>query len=297
MDRRTFLGLLTAAYGRAAGLSLSNKPTSVRFAVIGDTGTGEEPQYAIGAQLAEYHKVFPFDFVMMLGDNVYGGESPKDLAGKFENPYKRLLSEQVKFYAALGNHDHPSQRRYKYFNMNGERYYTFKPQDGARFFVLDSNYMDQPQVEWLERELAGSGSEWKICVFHHPMYSSGKHHGSDVRLRKLLEPLFVKYGVNVALSGHDHIYERTKPQNGVTYFVCGNSGQLRKGDLARTDLTARGFDQDRAFMLVEISGDELSFQTVSRTGRTVDSAVLTRHVSPAKISTDIHSLGREAAVF
>ena len=63
----------------------------------------------------------------MMGDNMYGGDSAKDYDKKFEAPYKPLLDAGVKFYAALGNHDDPNQRFYKPFNMNGERYYTFKP--------------------------------------------------------------------------------------------------------------------------------------------------------------------------
>ena len=69
---------------------------------------------------------FPFEFAIMVGDNLYGGEGPTDFRRKFEEPYKPLLDAGVKFYAALGNHDDPTQRFYKNFNMNGERFYTFK---------------------------------------------------------------------------------------------------------------------------------------------------------------------------
>ena len=169
-----------------------------------------------------------------------------------------------------------NQRFYKQFNMSGERYYTFKTQGGVRFFALDSNYMDQKQLEWLEKQLANSGNEWKICFFHHPIYSSGKRHGSSLELRKVLEPLFLKYGVNVVLAGHDHFYERLKPQAGIYYFVCGGAARLRQGNIGLTSLTAKGFDQDNHFMLMEIEGDQLFFQTISRTGTTVDSGVLTR---------------------
>ncbi len=62
----------------------------------------------------------------MLGDNMYGSESPADFVRKFERPYKPLLDAGIKFYAALGNHDEPSQRFYKPFNMDGKRFYTFK---------------------------------------------------------------------------------------------------------------------------------------------------------------------------
>jgi hypothetical protein len=225
---------------------------------------------------------FPYEFVLMLGDNLYGGESPKDFEKKFELPYKALLDGGVKFYAALGNHDTPNQRFYKAFGMNGERYYTFKPKDGARFFALDSNYMDNDQLKWLEKELAASGAEWKIAFFHHPLYSSGGTHGSDLALRDQLEPLFLKYGVDLVLSGHEHFYERIKPQKGINYFISGGAGKVRRGDLHQDALVAKGFDDGYHFMLVEIAGDELYFQVISDLGKTIDSGVLTRQKKEIK---------------
>ena len=114
----------------------------------------------------------------------------------------------------------------------------------------------------------------KICFFHHPLYSHGKFHGSDVDVRASLEPLFVKYNVDVVLNGHEHVYERVKPQQGITYFVLGNSGELRPHNLVPSPDTAKGFDTDRSFGLVEIAGDDFNFQIVSRTGATVDSGVI-----------------------
>ena len=259
----------------AQELTLPLKPDSVRFAAIGDMGTGEKPQYEVAGQIIAHRRQFPFEFVIMLGDNIYGGHDPIDYENKFELPYKALLDAGVKFYAALGNHDTPNERFYKFFNMNGQKYYTYR-KNNVRFFALDSNYMDPQQLAWLEKELQNSGSEWKICYFHHPLYSSGAFHGSSTELRLLLEPLFVKYGVEVVFAGHEHVYERVKPQNGIYYFTEGASGELRKGNLRKTDLTAAGYDQDRSFMLVEIAGDELYFQTISRVGLTVDSGVIRR---------------------
>jgi predicted phosphodiesterase len=259
----------------AQELTLPLKPDSVRFAAIGDVGTGEKPQFEVAGQIIAHRRQFPFEFVIMLGDNIYGGHDPIDYENKFELPYKALLDAGVKFYAALGNHDTPNERFYKFFNMNGQKYYTYR-KNNVRFFALDSNYMDPQQLAWLEKELQNSGSEWKICYFHHPLYSSGAFHGSSTELRLLLEPLFVKYGVEVVFAGHEHVYERVKPQNGIYYFTEGASGSLRKGNLRKTDLTAAGYDQDRSFMLVEIAGDELYFQTISRVGLTVDSGVIRR---------------------
>ena len=222
-----------------------------------------------------YRKLVGFDFVIMLGDNIYGGDSPKNFVRKFELPYKPLLDAGVKFYASLGNHDNPNERLYKLFNMGGERYYTFKKNDVA-FFALDSNYMDPQQLSWLAQRLRDSNAAWKIGYFHHPLFNGGKHHGPDVDLRSLVAPLFEKYAVNVVFSGHEHVYERLKPVHGIYYFILGNSGQLMTHDLRKSDAVQVGFDSDRSFMIVEIAGAKLYFQTISRGGQTIDSDVLPR---------------------
>jgi predicted phosphodiesterase len=273
--------LATGVLAQQLQLTLPNQPDSLKFGVIGDTGTGDSHQLAVAKQLIDYRNQFKYEFVVMMGDNTYGGESARDFERRFEVPYKPLLDAGVKFYAALGNHDTPNQRNYKLFNMGGKQYYTFRPKLGVRFFALDSNYMSPEQLTWLENELKSSGSDWKIAFFHHPLYSSGGRHGSDDALRDQLEPLFLKYSVDVVLSGHDHFYERIKPQKGIYYFVVGGSAKLRSGDIDRTGLTAKGFDTGYSFMAVEIAGDEFHFQTVSDQGKTVDSGVLKRRPAPA----------------
>src|SRR5918994_3073161 len=90
----------------------NKKEGTVKFAVIGDNGTGEREQYEIGAEMGRWHDAFPFEFVIMLGDNMYGSQNPRDFVRKFEEPYKGLLGRDVKFYAALGNHDNPENRFY-----------------------------------------------------------------------------------------------------------------------------------------------------------------------------------------
>jgi predicted phosphodiesterase len=244
---------------------------SVRFAILGDTGTGDRRQYEVGAQMTKALQIFPFEFVIMLGDNIYGSERPQDFVKKFEKPYEGVLSQKIPFYASLGNHDDPTQRYYKPFNMNGERFYTFKKGD-ARFFALDSNYMDQPQLKWLEEQLSRSNDRWKIAYFHHPLYSSGERHGSEVDLRTRLEPLFVKYSLDIVFAGHEHFYERIVPQKGIYYFTQGGSAKLREGNIrVNSALTAKGYDVDNVFMVAELGKDSMQFQVVSRAGRRIDS--------------------------
>jgi 3',5'-cyclic AMP phosphodiesterase CpdA len=255
-------------------LSLPNRKDSVKFLIIGDTGTGTAKQHDLANIMLRSRVSFPYEFVLMMGDNMYGGEKPADFKTKFEDVYRPILDQKVKFYASLGNHDEPAQRFYEFFNMDGKEYYRFT-QGNAAFYAINSNYLDKKQLQWLEGELAKDTFEWKIMFFHHPPYSSGGKHGSDTQVREVLEPLFVKYGVNVVLTGHDHFYERVKPQKGIYYFVSGAGGKLRAGDVKdNSPLTEKFFDKDMSFMLAEIVNNQMFFQVISRTGETVDSGIL-----------------------
>ena len=287
-----FAPLLAAGCGKAADagateaqapapaqatVALPNTANSFKFAVLGDFGIASKEQYELGETMNKVHSSFKYETVILVGDNLYGADRPQDFKNKFELPYKPLLDAGVKFYASLGNHDSREQRNYKLFNMGGKLYYTFNPKPDVRFFVLESTYPVPEQIKWVEDELKASSSQWKIAVFHHPLYSSGERHGSDIQLREALEPLFLKYNVSVVLNGHDHFYERTKPQQGITYFVVGSGGQLRKGNIDRgSGLTAKGFDTDLAFMVAEIEGDNMTFNALSRPGQVIDSGVIVR---------------------
>ena len=255
-------------------LTLPNKEGDVRFLVVGDTGTGSHQQEQLAQIMLRYRQMFPFEFVLMLGDNMYGGEKAVDYKTKFENVYRPLLDQKVKFYAALGNHDDSNQRFYEFFNMEGQEYYRFT-KGNVSFYSLNSNYMDKKQIDWFNDKLAADTSTWKIAYFHHPPYSSGGAHGSDTKLREIVEPIFIKYGVDVVFAGHEHFYERIKPQKGIYYFISGSGGKLRKGDIKEGSLlTAKAYDTDMSFMLIEVDDNQMHFQVVSRTGETVDSGII-----------------------
>lgn len=265
-------------------LALPKKAGSIRLAIIGDSGRGDEAQNAVAQQMVVWRQQFPFDLVLMLGDNIYDSHTAADYRAKFEEPYKPLLDAGVTFQAAIGNHDDSNQVRYEKFNMGGQRYYSFRRREtslvggiggaGARFWALDSRSLDPEQLAWLAEGLKDSGSRWKIVFFHHPIYTSGRYTAGASSLRRALEPVLVNGDADVVLSGHEHFYERTHPQRGIFYFVSGAAGSLRRGDIDATPLTARGFDTDYSFMLMEIAGNELYFQAISRTGETVDAGVL-----------------------
>ena len=261
--------------------SLPDKPGSVKFAVLGDFGTGDSAEQQVAAQMAAFRTRFPFDFVITTGDNIIGKQDDAhDFAAKFEQPFEPLLRAGVRFYATLGNHDKPSNTSYVPWNMNGRRYYTFAVKN-ARFFALDSNRPDRVELAWLDGALRSANEEWKICYFHHPLYSDGVKHEPALELRVLLEPILVRHGVDVVFSGHSHVYERLTPQAGISYFVTGAGGQDVR-TLRRSAATAASFDREQTFTAVEVVGADLFFQTMSRSGITVDAGAIRKQarISP-----------------
>ncbi|HKC86384.1 MAG TPA: metallophosphoesterase [Blastocatellia bacterium] len=298
MKRRAFLGLLSATTASAlaptasanntirtlgAGLSPATALPSeeaLRFIVFGDSGKGDTAQHELARMMVAHHWSQFYDTALMLGDNIYPDGNPEDIQAKFERPYAELLRRGVTFHAVLGNHDvkkgREAQINYRNFNMGGRAYYSFTKGDGlVEFFGIDSNRFDFLQRRWLEEALQASQAKWKIAMFHHPLYSSADKHGSDFHLRAELEPLLIKYGVDAAFSGHDHVYERTKPQQGVQYFTSGAGAKTRHGDLQRgTPFHVTGADETSSFMSIELTPERFSFKTINIAGREIDSGEL-----------------------
>ena len=282
--REVLLSLATIAAGTAIKTNsvFAAQPAKSRwrFPLVGDCGTGDRDQIGIAKQMFDAHRQSAFDFAVAVGDNIYPNGSARYFTKHFEQPFAALLKERVNFHAVLGNHDvqegRQDQCQYPLFNMGGRNYYTVKQGDGLLdLFMLDSTDCDTAQIGWLEQQLKGSTARWKLAVLHHPLYSSGKKHGSDLNLRRKLEPLFVRYGVNAVFSGHDHIYERTKPQQGIQYFVTGAGGETRRGGVdLKSPFRAASFDEDNHFMLLEAEHNQISFQAISEAGTIIDRGVI-----------------------
>jgi 3',5'-cyclic AMP phosphodiesterase CpdA len=282
--RQAIASLATLATGTllktASVFGSGSGDSKTRFAVVGDFGTGESDEFAIAAQMLDAHRKAAFDLVLAVGDNIYPNGSARYFVKHFEEPFEGLLKERVKFYAVLGNHDveegRNDQLHYPLFNMGGSNYYTISRGNGlVDFFMLDSTAFDAGQATWLENSLRASRAMWKIAAMHHPIYSSGKKHGSDARLRTTLEPLLTRYHVQVVFAGHDHVYERTKLQRGIQYFITGAGGKTRRGDIdMKSPLRAASFDEDNSFMVIEIDETEMTFKSISEKGDVVDSGVI-----------------------
>jgi hypothetical protein len=253
---------------------------SARFAVIGDFGMAGEPEGAV----AELVKSWSPEFVVTTGDNNYPhGEVATIDANigqyyqEFIHPYSGSYGPGAatrRFFPVLGNHDwgvgYP--RPYlEYFGLGDQRYYTFD-WGPARFFMLDSMpgepdgiTAESVQGQWLQRELAATDLPWRIVVMHHTPFSSG-HHGSS----EWMQWPYGEWGANLVLAGHDHNYERLVIGD-VTYITNGLGGGAR---YAPGEVEVPGsqvfFNRDHGAMLIELSGNRLAAQFVTRAGVVVD---------------------------
>jgi 3',5'-cyclic AMP phosphodiesterase CpdA len=257
-----------------------------RFAVIADTGAGrdikidryETKQYAIADAMTRYHQKNPFNTVLMVGDNIYNKGEISKIKETFEIPYGKLLSQGVKFYAALGNHDvrtgnGKDEIDYPPFNMQGKSYYTHGQGD-IEFFVLETTSLVTPQspdrvaqLKWLDRELAESKAKWKIVYGHHNIYSAGVYK-IDAAMKADVAPILKKHKVRLWINGHDHNYQRSKPIDGTTYLVCGGGGANLYPVKAQS-WTAFAASV-HSFGIVEVYQDQIMLTGIDSKGEIID---------------------------
>lgn len=245
----------------------------LHLAVAGDVGDSGSRLRATGAAVARIHAVQPFDGLLLLGDNVYPSGNPARLPDTVFEPFAEVLAG-AELFAVLGNHDVKRSNapgQVAALDMPG-RWWARHLGD-VLLVGLDSNVPDDPdQRAWLESTLASATERWRIVALHHPPYSAG-YQGSDGDARRAFVPLLERYGVQLALSGHDHDYQRSKPLDGVTYVVTGGAaGTRRTGD---DDFTAVSFSWHH-FVEVAVFPDRLVVRAVNRDLRVADEATITR---------------------
>ncbi len=283
--------LILAFLVPAAG---QNKPFP--FAVIGDSGCDCSGQEIVSKQLFEWYKKKPYGMVLMLGDNIYGdtsffggrrGGDPALFEEHFDEYYKPLLDSGVKFFATLGNHDMEADNGRsmiadkKRFHMVGSTgFYSFAPEEEKgliTFYAVNSVTMvkgktDLGQIGWLRESLEKDKSTWKVVFMHHPIYTAIGGHRADTGLLAALEPVLVKGGVQLVLSGHNHYYARTKPIDGITHITSGGGGRSlvsikSTGQLVKAIRTYQ-------FMYFEASFGRLDYWSIDGDGREIDRGFL-----------------------
>jgi hypothetical protein len=246
---------------------LKKQPGSTNFLVLGDWGrNGENYQNEVALGMAKAAHDLQADFIVSTGDNFYpyGVQSTQDYhwIASFENIYK-AQSLHVRWYPVLGNHDYASQpdAQIAYSHISSRwampsRYYAkqFNMQDTANSLLMlfiDTDPIEKEmrgvkhdsikyvagavarQKAWIEQQLQQTTAKWKIVVGHHTPYTGGWRNGSaDVsNMRRFLQPIFEKYGVQLYLCGHEHHLEHTKPAGKTHYVISGAGSEARPAQL------------------------------------------------------------------
>lgn len=221
----------------------------VRIWAMGDAGDGSPNQRAVRDSYLKriQNDNRQTDAVLFLGDNAYAIGTDEEYQNNFFNIYQDYFFKNNVIWAIPGNHEYYSgaqnRREIAYFQIfsqpqNGESggvpsgsemNYSFD-YGNVHVVALDSYGIEQdkyrlydtlsPQVEWLKKDLAANRLPWTIVMFHHPPYTKNSHDSDTetelVRIRENLNPILERYKVDVVLSGHSHLYERSRPMRGHT---------------------------------------------------------------------------------
>jgi 3',5'-cyclic AMP phosphodiesterase CpdA len=242
----------------------------LRIAAAGDTGTGGDTEAATAERMRLQSAERPFDALLLLGDLIYEDGDADLVDSRVKEPFQWMLDEEADLVPVLGNHDYQSHEQQQILAALGRDASWYAEDLGpVRLVVLDSNRVeDRAQLRWLRHELSepAAPGQWTVVAMHHPAYSSGVH-GSNQAVRRLWAPLFAEYRVPVVLAGHDHDYERSNPQDGVTYVVSGAGAKLRP--VGHSDFTAVSASTFH-FLDLLFYKDRIAVRAIDQDGSLVD---------------------------
>lgn len=217
----------------------------------------------------------PYDGLLLLGDLIYETGDADLTRSSVLTPFADVL-EDAELIPVLGNHDYKSGEQQQINSELGRDSTWYVQTVGSlRIIVLDSNQVEnEQQTTWLRDVLAEPQPDqtWTIAAMHHPAYSAGDH-GSDMKVRKTWEPLFDGADVPLVLAGHDHDYQRSSPQMGVTYVVSGAGAKLRP--TGRESFTAVS-TSTLHYVDLSVYDDRLEARAIDQGGELIDSFTLTR---------------------
>jgi len=236
------VGTLSETFAQGSEYYFRTTPTNtqpLRLWVIGDSGTSDTNAARVRdsyQQITTNHT----DVWLMLGDNAYGAGYDYEYQTAVFDMYPDLLRNTV-LWPTLGNHDAGDAEPGRYtpyldiFTLpkNGEAggvasgtelYYSFDYAN-IHFVCLDSYISDRssngPMASWLRADVASTEKDWIIAYWHHPPYSMGGHPSDGeyylIEMRENMVPILEEYGVDLVLSGHSHVYERS-------FFLNGHYG-------------------------------------------------------------------------
>ena len=290
----------------ASGNSFRTAPSSggVTFIAFADSGIGSTAQKDLAARM----NADTWDLAIHAGDIVYGSTSTsgdatyKSYQWWFFDIYRDWLKRRP-FFPSTGNHDSRTTNNngQAYLDLfvlpddaggggypeHAERYYSFD-YGSVHFVALDTEFAfqdverRQAQIEWLRNDLASTSMPWKIAYWHKTPYSAKGEHGSDLVVRQAFGPVMEEFGVQLVVTAHEHMYERSVPwressdrtRQAVTYIVSGGGGaRLYAAGIAPWTAYSR---KDYQYLRVAVNGCVLTTTSLGRTGSVQDSFTLDR---------------------
>lgn len=254
-------------FGKIDFVSPKKKDPSFRFAAISDHQTYVDLTQK-GFEAVAKEKP---DCIISCGDMLEDG----NLRNWKKNFFEKVgIFSGIPFAAAQGNNDVGAHYFESFLSLDS-LYYTAVYGD-VRFIFLDSNKSldaESVQYEWLKKILQKNDSRWTVVVYHHGSFLSVRPNPSNKKGRKSLLELFEKNGVDLVLNGHNHIYDRTSPIQGITFVtipsMSGKKSLYRinqnSGYYGRTVQGVNGYG------IVDVTPGKLSFVVKSVDGEILDS--------------------------
>jgi hypothetical protein len=317
----------------------------VRFWVTGDQGDRNKVQTQVRDTALSWVKQHPrkgpnpsgFDFWLTTGDNAYRSGTNPQFQAEFFDPYKAIL-RNTPVWPTYGNHD---ARRWVFFNIftfpehaesggvasGTEHYYSFN-YENIHFIFLDTVEGDlDPQgkmLKWLARDLKQTRQQWLIAVSHHPPYTKGSHDsdspkdsgGRLIKIRKNILPILEKAGLDLYLSGHSHMYERSdlmgcnyglsksfnekmvlskaknsvyvkqdnllSANNGTVYTVLGSSSKVDDGPLNHPAMPHSL--HEAGSMVIDVDKNNLQAYFINNEGKVADQFTIRKGVKGGAVS-------------
>lgn len=211
-----------------------------RFWVLGDSGTGREAQRAVHEGMLRWVREDgrPLDFWIHVGDMAYGTGRDVEFQSRFFESYADTLRHLV-CWPAMGNHEGhtskgstgigpyydaylvPTRGESGGLASGTEAYYSFD-HGNLHFICLDSHDLDRKpagaMAKWLKADLEKAKADWLVAFWHHPPYTKGSHDSDKeadlIEMRHHILPILESGGVDLVLTGHSHIYERSMLMDG-----------------------------------------------------------------------------------
>jgi Calcineurin-like phosphoesterase/Purple acid Phosphatase, N-terminal domain len=219
----------------------------VRVIAMGDMGNNSTNQINVRNAYLSFNGTQYTDAWLLLGDNAYNNGTDAEFQSKFFAIYQGSISKNHVLWPSPGNHDYAgstarqADHAIPYYDMftlpkNGEAgglastteaFYSYNI-GNVHFISLDSYGWETgntrlydttgKQAVWLKQDLAANTQPWTVVYFHHPPYSKGPHNSDtdpeEVSMRQKIVPILERFKVDLVLSGHSHIYERSFLMNG-----------------------------------------------------------------------------------